>query len=121
MKLTKKYLKFYEEEVRKWVEIFGLTEWELFFKFADFSKDNRFAEVKHFYQSKQAYFYLTKEIDFSSERIEKEIKDAALHEVLHLLLARLSVLAADRSWSEVDWNSAEHEVINRISKLLREE
>lgn len=117
IKTTKKDFKLFKKECRKWIKKFGLTEWLISFKHEKL-KDDREAECRSHYTAKWVYLGLSSELqDYDKSR--KYIKDCALEEVIHLMLASMSELSRQRFTRESELNKAEHEIVMRIMHVLR--
>lgn len=120
-KLKPKHYSLFKKEVSYWVKRLGLTDWEIYYGFDDKDKDS-FATVNWRYKARKATIFLHKNWDVPNVNIdiERQIKTSALHEVLHILLARLNGLANDRTLDEIEYDSEEHGVINTIINLLEQ-
>lgn len=120
-KMTKREFAVYKKEVLRLLDVAGMSDWDCRVEFADPELEGAFAAVSYDCPSKQAIFYLTPEGLMPKFGHGKDIKETALHEVLHLILA-------DHAWlidvSEgVDnpiTEGAEHAVLHRLIKLIKE-
>lgn len=58
--------------------------------------------------------------DKNYDRSDDDIRKTARHEMIHLLLADLTVLASARTWDEDLFESAEHKVIHKLISVIKE-
>lgn len=113
-KLTPKHFAIFKEEVIRVTELLGLKNYEL---------DIRQEELKNaradFYVSSEflATIRLAKKWD-EIKPTDEEIKLSAKHEVIHLLLHRLYLLAQSRFTTEDEIDRAEHDIVYRLEKVL---
>lgn len=97
------------EEFKKyifyWLKRFGLIDWEIsYIKQMPFEKDCPYARVEYVLEQKIAWFYF-----YGDLANKQNIKQKALHEVLHLLLAEAKTN-----------NLVEHTIINRLLEVISE-
>lgn len=93
-----------------------MTNFRLFYYTLDLPEE-RTAEIDSGKLSEyQANIYLNSRLlDFTTD---EEIKEYALHEMLHLLMARYSACANARFISDDELEEAEHEVVNRLQYFI---
>jgi len=110
---------FFCEEVNKCIKKLGLTDWKVNIRKED--EDDSIGDVwaKVYYNivSMKATIIFAKQ---NTGRSVKEIKITALHEVIHLLLSDLTVMATARTWDEDLFESAEHKIVNRLINIIGE-
>lgn len=118
MKTTKKDFETFKTECQKWVERFGLTEWNVTFRHREL-KSGVAAHTQYDANASSACFSLAKTTDPSENTAYgTTVEDSAKHEVLHLLLAKLFWKGTARYCSFEELEEAEHGVIARLMKLL---
>lgn len=115
MKTTKKDFELFESECLRWLEIFGLNEWDNEFRHEKID-DDAFAQVVHYNESRLAVFSMSTDKTHESD---DDIRHNALHEALEALLANLDTMARERKWDEEAWTAERHAVINRIMNVLK--
>lgn len=119
MKTSQKHFEIFEKEVKHWVKEFGLTGWQIYFRHGGTDKGS-FAGCSSNLAGKAATFFLAKNWDDVIVPLtEKNIKKSALHEVIHLVFARLSALNSARYVSEDECTEAEEEVVNIFMNYLK--
>lgn len=103
----KNYINYYLTE-------FNLTDWLVYFDFCKLK--NRNAECSTDILGRAVTFSLNTQIYYTDEN---EIKECALHEVCHLLIADISDLAYKRSVTFDQIEQATESVTRRIQSLLK--
>lgn len=91
MKTTEKHFELFKHEAKKWVNAFGLREYELHFKHEEI--DESLAQCGVNEQARLSMIYLNKDWSGEVPLNNTEVKKAACHEVLELLLCRLRAYA----------------------------
>jgi hypothetical protein len=121
MKITQKQFKIFRSEVEKWIDFFGLKDWQALFLFEKL-KDNR-AEIRYNCVSGIAVFVLNtewNELDISWVN-DESIKKAGFHEVCELLLGRLVDMADQRyDVTEAGIEEEKHRIIRILENVLWE-
>lgn len=115
IQLTEKQFEIFKEECQRWIQLFGLKDWEIFFRFEETEDLNR-AECRINWLGKVCNLVLSPW--HSEERSEGEIRKYAFHEVCELLFAEMEKIALDE---EIPYEeriglteSARHGVIRRL-------
>lgn len=122
MKVDKSLYMIFKDEAGRWLEKFGLTDWSVTFCHESLDPP-RWSQVRYNLVAKQAVISLNTEVDDSDvpqekEELELEIRKCAFHEVVHLLLAELDVIARSREYDE-DWlELALHSCIHRLENVV---
>jgi len=117
IKTTQKHFEIFKKEVRKWVDIFQLNGWQIYFKHKTNKTD--FGGLATILKNKVATFFFTQSFDDAvCSFTEEAIKKTARHEVIHLLLARLSCLVSERFVSENEVEEAEEEIVNILVNYI---
>lgn len=116
MKTTKKDFKVFIEEAKKWIGIFGLKDWEVFYMHKEDVSDTR-ASINVDLNGKIACLYLTP--DWEGWDVDSEaIRMVAFHEVCELLIAPLSINAAARYTSADEIVQATYSIIRTLENVL---
>ena len=90
---------------------FGLHDWQIFVQVADDEK--HLATCSCDYEAKIATIALA--FKWATVPVTPgSLRRVAYHEVLHVLLAQLQILAASRSFDRNEYERAEHEVVHRV-------
>lgn len=88
---------FFVERCKYWVEIFGLGDWEVIYDLDESKNHEHLACAQPCIDSRSATIVLYKHWNkFSPENIKEELDRTALHEVIHVVLAKLSYYG--RGW-----------------------
>lgn len=117
MKTTKAHFEIFKQEFRRWVEILGLKDWELFFEHDD--KKNR-ASVSYNIVSKIATVYLGNNWTHIKAITDYDLSRVAFHEACELMLGRLMEVGRSRYVSEVEFEEAGHDIIRRLENSFFE-
>ena len=106
------FKRYFKEYQRK----FGLAGYRVYFKRQPM--DGYFAEISYRQNEMVATVKLNPKLKAAGTGW-KDIKGHAKHEALHLLVARLSHLAATRFVVEEQIDEAEEELINKLEGLIK--
>ena len=122
MKTSKEDFKLFQEECQKWIDGFELNNYDVIYHHKDSDKFDGAYNTGH--SDYRADLYLSKDIEYlDGTNISKtqEIKDAAKHEIVHLLLKRLIINAMERFVNKSEITEAEEEVVRKLTNIIREE
>lgn len=113
-KITDKQFAFFKKSCSKYIELYGLMDWEIYLskrklenKNAEttFGVDARKADISFCDEWKDEYVRLSDDV----------IERVAHHEVLHIVLASLSIMVNEEKFiSNDERNSTEHGIIMRL-------
>lgn len=120
MKITQKQFNLFRLEVLKWIDFFGLKEWQTCFLF---EKINNRAEIRYNCVSGIAVFVLNTGWNEMNKAWvnDANIKKAGFHEVCELLLGRLSDMADRRhDVTEAGVEEEKHRIIRTLENVLWE-
>lgn len=120
MKTTAKHFDIFVKEVYKWIDRFGLGDWRIDC-YHEHNMDEAKASCVFRSQGMAADLYL--ERGWEEEAVTNhKIKKVALHEVSHILLAKLYILANSRfGVSEENVVEATEGIIRRLERAFGEE
>lgn len=123
VKLTRQDFKLFAQEVKRWQKLLGVTDWEINIEFdekEDHLNDTQPREAWCGYNitSRRATIALMKyqKVELSRQAIKK----SAFHEVMHLVMGDLDLMAL-ASCNSQDVDGEVHKVIARMTNLLFEE
>jgi hypothetical protein len=116
-KTTGKDFTEFKAECQRWVDYFGLKDWEICYDKED-SEDNR-ASCLSDYPGKIAVLSLSNE--WPSPPQKNEIKQVAFHEVSELLIAPLRAMAVARYVTEDEILVANHYIIRVLENTTFKE
>ena len=115
MKVPRKDFEIFKKECLKLQSEWGLLGWELYFKFEPL--EQRISQINASLESRKATLSVSSE--FRDEVNEnRNPQHSAKHEMLHLLLWRLTSRGDDRFTSKEELEDAEHEVIMQLLKII---
>ncbi|KKM57112.1 hypothetical protein LCGC14_1550870 [marine sediment metagenome] len=118
IKTTRKHFDLFKIEVKKWIQNFGLTDWNVYYSHI---KLNLKAQCKYDLVGRVATLSLSTEyIDDTIEyNIEQDIKMSAFHEVCELLLGPLESMVDQRYALGIDDVEEErHRIIRRLENFV---
>ncbi len=116
-KTTKKHFEIFKKECAKWIEFFGLKDWEIGYHHQE--DDDTLASLKYDLSGGWATIYLATEWERKEPTI-LEVKECAFHEVCELLLARIRTLAMYRFTTRDEIEEATHGIIRRMENSVFE-
>jgi len=90
-RVTKKQYEYFCGRVKYWMQDFGITGWTVFFLHQDLQDSS--AEIRYTYSERAVTFALPW---YVYQTTRKVLDETALHEVIHLVLAPLDVMAKCR-------------------------
>jgi len=116
-KPTKKQFEIYRKECKKWIEIFGLKDWEISFDYEDI--DDSPASLTYHCVNRIAVFHFNPK-QARGDLNNNQVKRNAFHEVGELLLGRLRDMVGQRYGLNVDDVSEEiHMIVERLQKVIK--
>jgi len=117
MKLNQTHFKKFKKYCEFYVEKFKLDNWEIAFDWIEDNKEGR-AKVIPNISGYIATLYLSDEWYGYDKICDNDIKNVAKHEVIHIILARLSENGNTRFLSIDDFKESEEELVRKLEKLL---
>jgi len=115
-KVTKKQFKLFCDEFTRYVNKFGLHEWELRFFLEDIG--NNLACIRSDYLGRMCRVSFTHIWDDPLLLDDNQIKETAKHEAIELLTDDLGNLAGSRYVTLDEIDAARHTLVRRLEKLL---
>lgn len=107
----------FKEEFTKWQRRFGLNNYVVYFKHEPL--DNAYARLAAEHPTMTATVYLNSRLT-ADQRKYLDVRRAAKHEAVHLILARLRNLAEERYVLDAEVYEATEEAVNRLQDLIKE-
>jgi hypothetical protein len=114
-KTTKKEFSEFKTECWKWIEYFGLKDWEWDIRHETPSQDDARANYNLVYVSKYVCVRLNKTFTVAPDKYE--IKRCAFHEIIHVLISELSRFGLAVYRDEVI-EKEEHRIIQILENSL---
>ncbi len=109
----------FKDEARKWINLFGLKDWEIFFRLEETEEFNR-AECHINWSGKVCNLVLGRWQ--TEERSDSELRKIAFHEVCELLLAEMERISLDEEIPYAERKglaeAARHGVIRRLENSV---
>lgn len=113
-KTNKKHFDIFKKETLKWIEYFGLKDWEIRLEHATDEENMAYVLINSV--NRFAMIGLSK--TWSCKPSVKELKQSAFHEVLELLLEKIVFTASKGSLGDVEIQEAKHDVIRRLENTI---
>lgn len=111
---TPEHAQLFAQSVKKWQQVLSLGDWRI--EKGTKPAKAAMASVEFSPSARLAVYRLG---DFGAEKITPEsLEKTALHELLHVFLHDLMMVATDPKSSEEDIEMQEHRVINLLETLL---
>ncbi len=104
----------FQKEFKKWQQKFGCIGYKVYFKFEPLDKDC-YADIIVDQSQMVATARLNKSVDKAQQR---DVKQSAKHEAIHLLLMKLQRLAMCRYLFESDISEATEELVFKLEELI---
>ena len=114
---TAEHFQLFQAEFRRWVEIFGLKQWELYFQHK-LDKENRATIYWNIPDYIATITLSTVWYDFEQPITEEEIRQCAFHETCEMLLAPLNACAQRRFLDEHEIQGESHVLIRKLENVL---
>lgn len=109
----------FKNEAQKWINLFGLKDWEIFFRFEGTEEFNR-AECRINWSGKVCSLVLGRWQ--TEEHSDNEIRKCAFHEACELLLAEMERISLDEEIPYAErkglTEAARHGVIRRLENSV---
>lgn len=107
VRTTKAQFHIFEKECRKWIDKLGLKDWCVFIRHEDLGGETTLARCNWNANQRQAWLRL----NVATRAVDDEIKRAALHECLELLLC---------GCTDIMWKSAADDIVDaETHKVIR--
>lgn len=116
MKTTKKDFEIFKSECEKWIDFFGLKEWNVFYKQTELEEPSIVADCYPTYIDKSALIRLNTEIqdNYGVDVINR----FAFHEICHLLLNDIRTIGESRFVTPGEFDNKEHEIIHKLTNSV---
>jgi len=118
MKTTKANYELFKSECKKWITVFGMLGWEVYYQHKDLS-GNQFAYCLWPQTPQDRVFTigLSKNLP-EYDDLEMEIKRSAFHEVMEAFLYRISYLGEARYLQPEEIPEERHHIIRTLEKVI---
>jgi len=114
-KTTNSHFKLFRKEVQKWINILGLYGWEVIIEHDEFVPDS-LGSIKALVEPRCCSIGLSP--IWSENPTDIAIKKTAFHEVMELLLIRISTIAEERFIKQREINEEAHNIIRTMENVL---
>ncbi len=114
MKTTKTDFAYFKKYVKKWVDVFELNDWKVYFEQVEMDDFIGYctADVCN------RMVTITLGLDWNSEITKKSLDEVAFHEVVELLLAPYHNIAQERSFSPSSLEKVSHQIIRTLENVI---
>ncbi len=121
MKITGRHFKIFRRECRRWLRFFGLTDWQVYYEHREADTDDRaWCETK--LSARTATIGLNAVWDCEPDDYgidaNEEMRKAAFHEVVELLLSPLYSEALYRFTTGDALVEADHGIVRRLENAV---
>jgi hypothetical protein len=117
-KTTKRHFKLFCDEFNKFIDIFGLVGWEVYFEHKQYVVHAQAVSITN-QQGRTCTIALAPEW-IGLKPTDPEVRKAAFHEVCELLLSRLTTFAKARFVREKQIDEETHNLIRILERVLWE-
>ena len=117
-KTTKADFKLFKRECEKWIDIFGLNGYEFRYSHEYAADEESLADVIWEPVSRSVHIRLCENWSDSYKKDDLQVRICSFHEVLHVLIGKLSVLSKSRFILEREVEEEEHAIIRTLEKVL---
>lgn len=121
MKTTKKHFELFKRSCEYWIERFKLDNWKVNYVHGTIRPDT-YANCETKVSGYIATIHFCKKW-YTSEGnympTKENIEETAKHEVIHLLLARLSDYGTSRMYTADDCYEAEEELVRKLHNIIK--
>lgn len=118
MKTTKRHFEIFKRECEKWIKIFGLVDWEVWYEHKKLKHENWLAQHASNVVGRNIWYALNTEWDQAVPLTEHEIKASAFHEVFESRMANLRAIAKERSLNDDELDEEIHAIVKLIQNVL---
>lgn len=115
MKTTKQDFDKFKSFVLEWQNTLGLTDWHIYFNHTKL--DNSFADTACSASGRGVMIRFSTSWE-DRPVVDKELRECALHECLHIVTAELLNEARARFADEYTLEAAEHSVVTRLTNVI---
>ena len=115
-KTSKRHFKLFCDEVKKFIDIFGLVGWEVYFEHEQYLSNAQAVCITD-QQGRTCTMALATEW-VALKPTDLEVRRAAFHEVCELLLSRLNTFAKHRFVRESQIDEESHNLIRILERVL---
>ena len=116
VKTTRADFEVFKDAVITWQKSLGLTDWTIYFNHDRL--DGEFARTNWTAEDSIAVITLSTNWDKLRPKTDDQIRQLALHELLHVLLAPFCAEAENRYATQKQLNTVEHSIIRRLETVL---
>lgn len=109
--------KYFKECVNRWVDYFGLYNWDVNVHEEDDDYDGNLAETYSNVENKRADIYLIMDWN-DTEMTSHSLDETAFHEVLEVMLAEIRYIAGKRDIRFGEIDSAIHNIIRILTAKI---
>lgn len=121
MKLTKHHFGLFKNHCENWKEFFGLSDWRIGYRFEDNAEKDCYGTCARNTQGRIACIYLRPTWDnIDKEDITEQLNRTAFHEIAHVLLADMELIATARYIDSYEFPKAEEACIRRLENCVFE-
>jgi len=114
---TAAHFELFKKECRKWIEFFELSDWNIYFDHLNEPEEEYLARSTFSSVALVATLLLNKNWQHNRPN-NKWVKKCARHEVIHILIGKLTVLAESRYITEDEIKPASEGLVHKIDHII---
>lgn len=112
--ITDRQFKYFIKECKKWIEFFGLKDWECFYECKE--DENNRASLHTYSEAGICTFILSNE--WNGKPTNYLLRKSAFHETVELLLMRMRQLTYNRFSTQNEIDTENHRIIRTLENVL---
>jgi len=114
---TPAHFELFKKECRKWIDFFELSDWNIYFDHPNNPEGGFLARSTFSSITLVATLFLNRNWQHDKPN-NQWVKKCARHEVIHILIGKLSVLAESRYVSEDEITPATEGLVHKIEAIM---
>ena len=114
-KTPKSHYERFKREILRLKKLWGISDWQFYFSFGELPSDVQARCIRSLDSRKISFRYNNINPEGHTDTVEL----CARHEMIHVLVGELGVLAVNRFVQETEIESAEETIVSRLLNILK--